>query len=211
MKLYGFPPSPRTWKVRAVAAHLGIPLQLEFVDLGKGEQRSPAYLAINPTGRTPTLVDGDFVLWEAEAIIQYLAGRAPNALWPDDARLRAEITRWQSWELAHWGKEACEPIIVERLVKQVLNLGPPDAAVVEKATAAFHRETAVLDAHLARQPWLVGSQLTLADLSLAAVLFVAEPAQLPVVQYHNVLAWFGRVSALPAWRETAPPPLPVAA
>ena len=59
MKRYGFPPSPNTWKVRAVAAYLKLPLELELVDLGKGAQRAPAYLAINPTGRTPTLVDGE--------------------------------------------------------------------------------------------------------------------------------------------------------
>ena len=53
MKLYGFPPSPNTWKVRAVAAHLGLPLELQFVDLTKGQQRTPDYLALNPTGRTP--------------------------------------------------------------------------------------------------------------------------------------------------------------
>ena len=65
MKLVGFPPSPNTWKVRAVAAHLGIPLENEFVDLTQGQQRSPAYLALNPSARAPTLVDGDFKLWEA--------------------------------------------------------------------------------------------------------------------------------------------------
>ena len=80
MKLYGFPRSPNTWKVRAVAAQLAMPLELELVDLTK--PRAPAYLALNPTGRTPTLVDGDFVLWESNAIMQYLASQAPNSLWP---------------------------------------------------------------------------------------------------------------------------------
>ena len=70
MKLYGFPPSPNTWKVRAVAAHLGIPLELVLVDLSKGEQRKPDYLAINASGRTPTLAVGDFVLTESNAIMQ---------------------------------------------------------------------------------------------------------------------------------------------
>ena len=79
MKLYGrFPPSPNTWKVRAVAAHLGIPLEIEFVDLTKGASRTPEYLALNPTGRTPTLVDGDFVLWKSKAIMQYLASQKPT-------------------------------------------------------------------------------------------------------------------------------------
>ena len=59
MKLYGFPPSPNTWQVRAVANYLGVPLEFEVVDLAKGGSRTPAYLAINPTGRTPALVDGE--------------------------------------------------------------------------------------------------------------------------------------------------------
>ena len=99
-ELYGFPPSPNTWKVRAVAAHLAIPLELEFVDLSKGQQRTPDYLALNPTGRTPTLVDGDFMLWESTAIMQYLASRAAQLALASDPRARADIMRWQSWQLA---------------------------------------------------------------------------------------------------------------
>lgn len=76
-----FRPSPNTWKVRAVAAHLGLPLEFEFVDVTK--PRAPEYLALNPTGRTPVLVDDEFKLWESNAIMQYLASRAPNSLWPN--------------------------------------------------------------------------------------------------------------------------------
>ena len=83
MKLYGFAGSPRTWKVRALAAHLGIPLEYENLDAAKGDNRTPKYLALNPTGRTPTLVEGDFVLWESDAIMQYLASKKPNTLWPN--------------------------------------------------------------------------------------------------------------------------------
>src|ERR1044071_8161505 len=120
MKLYGFSASPNTWKVRAFAAHLGIPLDYEFVDLTKGAQRAPDYLKINHTGRTPTLVDGDFKLWESTAIMQYIADRKPNSLWPSDARTRADIVRWQSWQLAHWGAESCQPLLFNRLVKKIL-------------------------------------------------------------------------------------------
>ena len=119
MKLYGFSPSPNTWKVRAVAAHLSIPLEFEFVDLTKGGSHTPDYLALNPTGRTPVLVDGDFKLWESTAIMQYIASRKPNSLWPDDARARADIMRWQSWHLVHWSKDGCEPLLFQRLVKQL--------------------------------------------------------------------------------------------
>jgi glutathione S-transferase len=211
MKLYGFPPSPNTWKVRAVAAHLGIPLDLEFVDLTRGQSHTPEYLALNPTGRTPTLVDGDLRLWESTAIMPYLASRKPGSLWPDDARARADITRWQSWQLAHWSKDGCEPLLFERLVKQILRLGPPDETVVSNGLAAFDREVRVLDAHLAVRPFLIGNDVTLADFSVAAPLFYAEPAGLPVMPYANVQAWFARVSALPCWEETAPQPVAAAA
>src|SRR5437868_3441327 len=132
MKLYGFPPSPNTWKVRAVAAHLGIKLDFEFVDLTK--PRTADYLAINPSGRSPTLIDGDFTLTESNAIMQYLASKSANSLWPNDARARADITRWQCWQLSHWGAEACQPLVFNRLVKKLLNLGPPDEAAVARGT-----------------------------------------------------------------------------
>ena len=203
MKLYGFPPSPNTWKVRAVAAHLGLRLDFEFVDLTKGQSRTPEFLALNPTGRTPVLVDGDFKLWESNAIMQYLASRAATSLWPDDTRTQADILRWQSWQLAHWAN-GCEPLIFERLVKAFLNLGAPDAAIVAKGIEAFDREASMLDAHLARQPYLAGKELTLADFSVAAPLFYSKEAELPLAPYSHIRDWFGRVSARPAWRETAP-------
>jgi glutathione S-transferase len=204
MKLYGFSASPNTWMVRAVAAHLGIPLDYEHVDLTKGGSHTPAFLAINPTGRTPALVDGDFKLWESNAIMQYLASQKPNSLWPDNARARADIMRWQSWQLAHWGKESCEPLLFNRLVKKILNLGPPDDAAVAKGLECFNRDAAVLDAHLAKQPYLAGKDVTLADFSVAAPLFHGQGADFPVAPYKRVQEWFGRVSALPCWHQTAP-------
>src|SRR4029077_12507948 len=134
MKLYGFPPSPNTWKVRAVAAHIGLPLELALGDLSKGQQRTPDYLALNPTGRTPTLVDGDFVLWESTAIMHYLANQKPNSLWPSSPRPRADIMRWQSWQLQHWSKESCEPLTFQRLVKKLLTPRPPHTAFLHHHT-----------------------------------------------------------------------------
>jgi len=204
MKLYGFPPSPNTWKVRAVAAHLGIPLEFEFVDLTKGGSHAPAYLALNPTGRTPTLVDGDFKLWESTAIMHYLAVQKASSLFPGGAQVRADILRWQSWSLAHWSKEGCEPLLFQRLVKKIMNLGPPDEAAVASGLECFNKEAKVLDAHFAKQPYLVGKEVTLADFSVAAPLFYAKDCDMPLVSYRRVQEWFGRVSALPCWRESAP-------
>jgi glutathione S-transferase len=204
MKLYGFPASPNTWKVRALASHLKIPLDLELVDLSKGAQHAPAYLAINPTGRTPTLVDGDFTLWESNAILQYLAEKTPNSLWPKDARSRTDIGRWQFWQLAHWSAEACAPLIFQRMVKKFLNLGPPDEATVAKGTECFNKEAKMLDAHLAKRKYLVGDTLTVADFAVAAPLFYAKPSEMPLGPYAHVRGWFERVAALPCWSETAP-------
>jgi len=211
MKLYSFPLSPNTWKVRAMAAHIGLPLELEFVDLTKGASRTPEFLAVNFMGRTPVLVDGDFKLSESMAIMHYLSGQKPNSLFPNEPRTRAQIIRWESWSLAHWGKEACEPLLFENLVKAIVNMGPPDQAVVAKGLQSFSREASILDAHLAKQPYLVGKDLTLADFSVAAPLFYADRAQMPLGSYAHIKAWFGRVSALPCWRETAPQPAAQAA
>jgi glutathione S-transferase len=204
MKLYAFPPSPNTWKVRALAAHVGVPLELEFVDLTKGAQHAPAYLALNPSGRTPTLIDGDFKLWESNAILQYIAGKADSALWPNDVQKRADIARWQFWQLAHWGAEACQPLTFQRLVKKFLNLGPPDEAAIAKGTEAFNKEAKMLDAHLARQKYVVGDSLTIADFAVVAPLLYAQQAQMPLGPYANLRAWQERVMALPCWGQTAP-------
>ena len=211
MKLYGFAGSPRTWKVRAVASHLGIPLEFKQLDPTMGETRTPQYLGLNPTGRTPTLVDGDFVLWESDAIMQYLASKKPNTLWPDDPRTRADIMRWQNWQSAHWGSDACMPLLFQNLLKTIFSLGPPDAAAVAKATDAFNREGSVLDAHLAKNDWLVGSDPTLADFTVGSYLFYANESKLPIGPYKHVGRWFERLSALPCWAETAPPPRPAVA
>ena len=204
MKLYGFPASPNTWKVRAVAAHLGIPLQLELVDLTKGAQRAPDYLALNPTGRTPALVDGDFKLWESNAIAQYIAGKSENSLWPADAQARANVNRWQCWQLAHWGAEACGPLTFQRLVKKLTNLGPPDDAVVAKAIEAFNRNAAVLESVLSKQSNLTGREITLADFAVAAAMIYCKEAEMPIAPYVHLRGWFERITALPCWRQTAP-------
>lgn len=204
MKLYGFPASPNTWKVRALTSYLKMPIEFEFIDLLKGEQHSSAFHALNPTGRTPVLVDGDFNLWESNAILQYLASKSTTPLYPSDACGRADISRWLCWDLAHWGAQACQPLIFEHLVKKFANLGPADAASVAKGTEAFHKEAKMLDVHLARQTYLVGNALTIADFAVAAPLFHAKQAELPLGPYGHLHGWFERVSALPCWSETAP-------
>ena len=203
MKLYCFPPSPNTWKVRAAAQQMGVPLELEIVDLTKGAQRKPEYLALNPTGRTPTLVDGDFALGESSAIMTYLGSKKKTPLWPDDAKAQADIMHWQSWHLQHWSRGSTI-LIFENLVKKIMNIGEPDPKALAQGAELFHQDAAVLDKHLERHPYLVNDTLTLADFAVVAPLFRAEPAKMPLEKYGNIKRWFGVQAALPAWTETAP-------
>ena len=80
MKLHTAPGSPSGRKVQAVILHLKLDVQVQNHDFAKGELRAPEYLALNPNGSVPTLVDGDFVLWESNAIMQYLADKAGDQL-----------------------------------------------------------------------------------------------------------------------------------
>ncbi|MBE9102690.1 glutathione S-transferase family protein [Vacuolonema iberomarrocanum] len=203
MKLYYFPPSPNTSKVHAVALHLQLPLELQFVDISKGESHTPEFLKLNPTGRTPVLQDGDFILWESTAIMLYLASQVSNALWPDDIKTRADILRWQSWQLAHW-YQACQTLSYENYVKGLLQQGEPDPQMIKRANEQFHQEAIVLNQHLAERDYLVGDTLTLADFSVASDLTYAELGQFPLEPYPHIRAWYARIEQLPAWKKTAP-------
>lgn len=203
MKLYGFPPSPNTRKIQALAYHLDLPIEFEFVDISKGASRTPEFLKINPNGRTPVLVDGDFALWESNAIMQYLASQRKTSLWPDEARARADISRWQFWQVAQW-EEGCAGFLWENLVKKLLGLGETDMAVLKKAETAFHRDAAVLEAHLAKQQYLACGTLTLADFAVGSYLHFAVSAKLPWEGYPNIQAWYARIEALPAWQRSKP-------
>ncbi|MDX2213986.1 MAG: glutathione S-transferase family protein [Oculatellaceae cyanobacterium bins.114] len=203
MKLYYFPPSPNTRKAHAVAIHLELPLELQLVDLQKGETRTPDFLKLNPTGRTPVLQDGDFVLWESTAIMQYLVDQVPNSLFPTDPKSRADILRWQSWQLAHW-HQGCQPLQFENFIKPLLQLGEPDPHVVQRATEIFHQNAIALDNHLSERKFLVNDTLTLADFSVAADLTYAVPGQFPLEDYPHIRAWYARIDLLPAWQQTAP-------
>lgn len=203
MKLYYFPSSPNSSKVHAVAIQLQLPLELEFVDIVKGESQTPAFLKLNPTGRTPILQDGDFILWESTAIMQYLASQIPNSLFPDNLQSRMDILRWMSWQLAHW-YQACQALAYENFVKGLLQQGEPDAQIVQRATQRFHQEAIALNHHLAERQYLVGQALTLADFSVAGDLIYAVPGQFPLEDYPHIRAWYDRIESLPAWQQTLP-------
>jgi len=203
IELYVFPPSPRAFKVLAVANHLEIPYELRVLDLLKGEQRTAPYAQMNPNMRMPTLKDGDYVLWESNAIQQYLALQRPDAgLLPRDERARLDVTRWQFWDLAHWDS-ACAIFIFEHLVKPLfLGIKEPDAAALARGGESFHRAAKVLDGQLASRPFIAGNSPTVADFAIGASLTAAQPARIPIQPYPGIQRWYAAMSALPAWKKT---------
>jgi glutathione S-transferase len=205
MKLYTFPAAPNPRKVHAVIEHLGITgIEIHLVDLGKGEQRSPEYLAVNPMGRVPTLVDGDLVLWESNAICEYLCDlQGDTSLFPRDAKVRADISRWLFWQASDW-LSATGPIAFENFVKKFFFNAEPDAARVEAAQKAFHNCAGMLNKHLEGRQFIVGNQFTLADIAVASLLTFAGPARFPMENYGNITAFNARLDEIPAWKNTAP-------
>lgn len=204
MKLYMNPLSPNVRRVRLTAAVLGIRLEEVVLDFSRGEHKRPEYLALNPNGAVPTLADGDYVLTESRAIMQYLAARKPESgLIPRDEAARADLTRWQFWDAAHFSP-ALGTLTFETLIKPLMGLGEPRPDKVEESLASFRRFAAVLDHRLARTAYVLGSALTLADLTIASSLMYAERTGAPLAEFAHVSSWFSRIAALDAWNETEP-------
>ncbi len=189
-------------KACAVARYLKSPVEFRYLDLLKGDQQQPAYLAVNPNGKVPTLIDGEHVVWEADAVICYLAKRAGSDLWPDDLR-QIDIIRWFSWNAQHFYRHG-GTLYFENIVKRRFGLGEPDAAAVREAQEEFRRYAAVLTEHLEDRQWLVGDGITVADFSVAITLPYADQAAMPLGEFPVVRRWLDRLNAIEAWREPFP-------
>jgi glutathione S-transferase len=200
--IHAFPPSPRSFKVLLAANHLGIDYQLKFVDLRAGEQRAPERAHLNINQRMPVLEDGDYLLWESNAILEYLAALRPSAgLLPQDLKARLQVTKWLYWDSAHWD-QACGIFIFERVVKQRFGLGAENPEEIERGKRLFVRIAQVLDAQLQKHSHIAGEGLTLADFALAAPLCLADPGRLPLGDYAGISRWRAQMTALPAWSRT---------
>jgi glutathione S-transferase len=202
MNLYAFPASTRVLAIVALKHHLGLDCELHPIDLGRGDQLTADYVALNPNRKMPTLTDGEFVLWESNAILFYMASKRPESgLWPSDVRGQADVLRWLAWESAHWDAESCGMVAFEKASKAVLGLGEPDPAFIARGEHNFARFAAVLNDHLKGRSWLIGDQLTIADFSIGAFVPSAVRLGLPVASFSEIGRWYEGLAKLPAWRD----------
>jgi glutathione S-transferase len=202
MKLYSFHNSNNCRRVNATIQHLG--LDVEIIEKPVPELKKPDYISVNPNGKVPTLVDGDFTLWESRAIMQYLGSKKPgNTLWPSDPRQQADIARWQFWEASHLSRGTA-PFAFEKLFKKIFMKQDPDPVALAAGEKEWHLFAPILNAQLESHKWVTGDVLTLADFSVGACFSYAEPAGLPWESYTHIRAWWSRLNEIPAWKNTAP-------
>ena len=203
MKIHAFPLSPRSFKVLWGANHLGIPFELQLVDFSKNAQNAPAFLALNPNGRAPVIEDDGCVLWESNAILEYLASLRPGSgLLPADTKARLQVSKWLYWESAHWDP-ACAIFAFERVVKALFNRGAPAQSEIDRGTQMFERIGKVLDGALAQHRYVAGENLTVADISLGAALVIADQAEFPIGEYRHIQRWKTELAAMPSWTKTS--------
>ncbi len=205
MKLYHLPVSPNARRVLLTAAHLGVKFDEEqVVDITKGEHKTPVFMALNPNGMIPVLVDGNLKLWESRGIIQYLASKKHGSgLLGNDETTRADITRWLCWDAGHLAPQVFT-LVFENMLKGLLGMGTPDQAAVGRASQELRRFLGVLETMLKGKKYLVGDSLTIADLSVAATLTYWNELKFPINEFANLKEWFDRITALDAWKKTQP-------
>ena len=174
MKLYEFAPT-RSIRVRWTLQELGVPFEAVTVNMMAGEHRSPEFLKINPAGKLPALVDGDFVLTESIAAALYLAEKYPDkGLLPKDLRERAQVYRW----LLFTTTEIEQPLW--RIARHS-NIYPPEKrlpADIELARGEFPPMAQVLEDHMRGREFIVGDHVTVADFVLAYTLDWAKLVKL---------------------------------
>jgi len=196
MKLYALPASLNSRKVLALIHHLGLPV--DIVAMTVEQVRSEEFAAINPNRLAPALVDGDFVLWESNAIGVYLA--QGSAMLPTDPRSQTDMLRWLLWEGIHFNK-ALGTVFFEAVVRPQMGWGATNQPLVDDALQQAERHLPVLEGHLADRPYILGDRLSFVDFAMAS----AEPYRdrLPVSleRFPHVQRFYDRIASLPAWQK----------
>lgn len=191
IKLYNFPKSGHAHRIELMLSLLNLPTELVFVDLAKGAHKQPDFLALNPFGQVPVIDDNGTVVADSNAILVYLAKKYDNGTWlPEEPAAAARVQRWLS--------VAAGP----------LAFGPAAARLVTVFGAAFntdeviaraHTLLKVIDAELAKTPFLAGSTPTIADIANYSYIAHAPEGNVSLEPYANVRSWLARIESLPGF------------
>jgi glutathione S-transferase len=200
--------SPYAWRVWLALEHKALPYELHVMSFSAGDLKTDAFRAINPRGRVPAIVDGDYKLGESAAIVEYLQDAYPGSgspLFPLDARARGQARRMI--------READEYFAhrMESLVDLLLDSDSPDPAAVSRAGEAFLAEAAVLE-QSAASPFLAGDvgAVDFTVYPIIALTLRMQDRKQPQLGIRESLgprlaAWMKRIEALPYFERTYPP------
>jgi glutathione S-transferase len=204
--LYTTPLSANGRKVLAVCSHLGVPADVKLIDVYKGEARTPEFLALHSLGKIPVLVEGRTIVWESNAILQYIAeAHGGYRLWSRDPKARARIARWLYWETAEW-QPALVPVLTGFVARELGLLDAAAPVTVDWADERFRNQAQFLEGHLHGREYIANDELTLADFAVAAMMMYVRRAWFPVRDFPNIDAWYERVERTDAWQATAAGP-----
>ncbi len=198
LKIWGRKNSINVQKVMWTIGELGLPH--ERVDIGGpfGKNKEPAYLAMNPNGLVPTMQDGDFLLWESNAIVRYLAGNdEKKRLLPAGPKARALADQWMDWQQTTYN-----PFVGPIFINMIRT--PPekrDMALVERSRQSATETARILDAQLGRNAYVAGDHFSIGDIPVGISTYrfwamVPEHPPLPHLQ-----RWYDAVSARQAFRD----------
>jgi len=192
IRLYNSQDSGNSYKVRLLLTQLQVPFERIDIDLLRQETAQPRFRARNPLGQTPFIeLDDGRVLAESNAILWHLAEGTPFL--PDDRWSRAQILQWMNFE-----QYRLEPNIgTPRFWITMLKVGDERRAQIAEKLKSGNSALAILDAHLARTPFVAGERYSIADTCLFAYSHVAEEAGYDVEPYPALRQWFARVRAEP--------------
>jgi len=191
--LYGHEISGNSYKARLLLSLLNLEYEWVRVDLMKGEHKSPEYLAKNPFGQVPFLVDGEIKLADAQAILVYLARQYGGEKWlPVDALSLAQIVRWLS-TAAGEVRQGPENARLYYLFGAGTNIN------IERATQKAAFILTQLEQHLSTRSWLEFDHPTIADVAIYPYIALARDGKIDLDAYPNVLSWIERIKQLPGY------------
>ena len=187
LKIYGSDLSGPANKVRFTANALGLKYEYKFVDLRAGEHQKPEFLKLHPAGKVPVIDDDGFVLFESNAIIKYLAEKNNSPLYPEEFKQQAVVDQWMDFTSHHVGA-ALSKVLYNRIFAPMRGV-PIDENSLKEGLAFLDRFLPVVDNQLARNKYMAGSKMTIADINLLATLDPSEVAHIDLSKYKNIIQW----------------------